>query len=55
MKKRILIVDDEPLLLEALQREMREFSNEYQVIVTADCSAIAAIVADQKVDRKSVV
>lgn len=50
MKKRILIVDDEPLLLEALQREMREFSNEYQVIVTADCTAIAAIVADQKVD-----
>lgn len=50
MKKRILIVDDEPLLLEALQREMRELSDEYQVLVTSDCAAIAAIIADQAVD-----
>lgn len=50
MKKGILIIDDEPHVLEAIKREMHELRDEYQIFITSDCSTVFDIIAENTVE-----
>lgn len=50
MKKGILIIDDEPHVLEALMREMHDLRDAYRIFVTTDWHAVFDIIAKNPVD-----
>ncbi len=50
MRKRILIVDDEQALLNSMQRDLREFKNEYEVFATANPNDAPKLIEELEVD-----
>lgn len=50
MKKGILIIDDEPHVLDALKRELHDLRDAFQLFVTTDCRAVFDIIAENTID-----
>ena len=50
MKKRILIVDDEQNILNAMQRELRLFANKYEVYTTTHSKDVLNLINKHQID-----
>ena len=50
MRKRILIVDDEQTMLNAMQRDLREFKNEYEVFTTTNGNEVSKLIEKFAID-----
>ncbi len=50
MRKRILIVDDEQALLDSMQRNLREFKNEYEVFATTNPNNAPKLIEELEMD-----
>jgi len=50
MKKHILIVDDEQLLLNSMQRDLREFENKFDIHVTTNSNNTLRLIEELDID-----
>lgn len=50
MRKRILIVDDQQTILNVMQRNLREFKNEYEVFATTNSNEVSKLIEKFAID-----
>lgn len=50
MKKRILIVDDEPAMLNSMKRDLMEFENEYEIYTSSNSNETLDLIEENAID-----
>ena len=50
MKKHILIIDDEPAMLNSMKRDLREFKDEYNIFTSANSKETLDLIDDNAID-----
>lgn len=50
MKKRILIIDDEPSLLKSMERDLRKLHDKYEVYTNSDSDEAVKLIDEKNID-----